>query len=195
MKFSTIRNISANSTLLRRLPLIVLFELILLCLLLPIPLEPSDNTSGAFVHKDAVEIIPTPTIPKLDNKVAEIYEAVNEQRQSSSIEPLNYNEKLANAAQAKAEDMIEKAYWPHTSVDGREPWDFIKQSGYFYAVAGENLAKDFSSTSDMVQAWIESPTHRANILEDGYQDTGIAVLRGSLGGRETVLVVQMFGKL
>ena len=89
--------------------------------------------------------------------------------------------------------MFEQQYWAHVGPSGTQPWTFIKNAGYKYSVAGENLAKDFGDTGSMVEAWMASATHRANILHQRYVDTGIAVVNGKLQGVETTLVVQMFG--
>jgi hypothetical protein len=89
--------------------------------------------------------------------------------------------------------MFQGQYWSHTAPDGEEPWDFIHEAGYSYKTAGENLARDFSSTGEMFDAWMASPTHRENILNGQFQEIGIAVVSGTLSGFQTTLVVQMFG--
>lgn len=125
--------------------------------------------------------------------VGQVVEQTNAQRAGAGLSTLTYNTQLAQAAIAKAQNMFANNYWAHTSPTGLEPWDFIKSAGYTYKIAGENLARDFDSTSPMVDAWMNSPTHRANIMNPRYQETGVAVIDGSLGGIETTLVVQMFG--
>lgn len=125
--------------------------------------------------------------------VSQVVDQTNQERQKIGLEPLSYNKKLSDAALAKGQDMFNDQYWAHTAPDGTEPWYFIKQTKYNYIVAGENLARDFSSTPDMVTAWMASPTHKANILNPKYQEIGIAVIDGILEGYETTLVVQMFG--
>lgn len=122
-----------------------------------------------------------------------VYQAINQQRTQQGVSTLKWNDTLAQAAQAKANDMIAKDYWAHTSPEGKDPWTFIDGTGYQYRVAGENLARNFTSTSSMVDAWLKSPTHRANLLHTAYQETGIAAVTGKMNGKETVLVVQMFG--
>jgi hypothetical protein len=117
----------------------------------------------------------------------------NEQRASNGLGGLTLNDELSQAALAKGQDMFTDQYWSHTAPDGTEPWFFIENSGYKYKVAGENLARDFMNTSDMVSAWMASPTHRANLLNPKFQEIGIAVIDGRLNGFETTLVVQMFG--
>jgi len=123
----------------------------------------------------------------------QVIEQTNQERQKVGLPPLVYNERLAQAALSKGQDMFSEQYWAHTSPAGKQPWAFIKDSGYTYRAAGENLARDFSNTDDMVRAWMASPTHRANIVNAKYQEIGIAVIDGELQGFETTLVVQMFG--
>jgi len=125
--------------------------------------------------------------------VAQVVESTNSLRSGSGLRALSYNNQLAQAAIAKAQNMISEGYWAHTSPTGKEPWDFIRQAGYTYKVAGENLARDFDTTPPMMDAWMNSPTHRANIMNPRYENIGIAVVDGQLNGVETTLVVQMFG--
>lgn len=125
--------------------------------------------------------------------VAQIIEGTNNERAKQGLVALTYNQQLSEAAAGKAQDMFNEQYWAHTSPSGKEPWDFIKNVGYSYRVAGENLARDFDSTAPMISAWMNSPTHRANIMNSRYRDIGLAVVDGKLNGVETTLVVQMFG--
>ncbi len=119
---------------------------------------------------------------------------VNHQRQINNLPPLQFNSSLAQSATKKAQDMFVKNYWAHTSPSEASPWQFIKDSGYQYTVAGENLAKDFYDTSSMIKAWMKSPSHRDNIIHQKYEEIGIAVIDGVLGGIKTTVVVQHFGK-
>lgn len=118
----------------------------------------------------------------------------NQRRQQLGLPALTTNSVLSTAAQLKAADMFANQYWAHTSPQGKEPWDFIRSAGYSYQAAGENLARDFMGTSEMIDAWMNSPTHRANIVNSRYQEIGIAVVNGTLQGTETTLVVQIFGR-
>ncbi len=117
----------------------------------------------------------------------------NQERAKLGYQPVKMNAQLNQAAVAKAQDMFNKQYWAHTSPDGKDPWFFIGQANYRYLLAGENLARDFATTPEMVSAWMASPTHRANIMNAKYQEIGVAVVNGVLEGFETTLVVQMFG--
>lgn len=125
--------------------------------------------------------------------VQKVYNLTNDQRQKNNLPVLHYNPVLSASATLKAQDMFEHNYWAHNSPQGKTPWDFFKTEGYQYSVAGENLAKDFYDTDTLMTAWMNSPTHRANIVNDKYQEIGIGVVNGILNGVKTTLVVQHFG--
>jgi hypothetical protein len=118
----------------------------------------------------------------------------NDQRGKNGLSTLTRNGQLTRAAELKGQDMLAKGYWAHTSPDGKEPWYFILQAGYNYNRAGENLARDFRDTTSVVNAWMNSPGHRANILNSHYQEIGVAVVSGPFNGYDAVIVVQMFGE-
>ncbi|MHC1716455.1 MAG: CAP domain-containing protein [Candidatus Dojkabacteria bacterium] len=119
----------------------------------------------------------------------------NQERSSMGLNSLNTNAKLSAAALAKANDMFEKQYWDHFGPNGETPWQFIRGAGYNYVYAGENLAKGFKTAEGVHEAWMASPTHRANLVSNNYKDIGVAVVEGVLLGKQTTLVVQMFGNL
>ncbi len=119
----------------------------------------------------------------------------NQKRAEKGLKPLTKNEQLASAAAAKAKYMFTNNFWAHNAPDGTTPWKFINDAKYDYIYAGENLARDFENSEDVVVAWMDSPSHRANILQEKYEDIGFAVVNGVLNGEETTLVVQMFGTL
>src|SRR3989338_2458416 len=118
----------------------------------------------------------------------------NDARKTQGLTPLSENALLARAAQDKAQDLVTKGYFAHESPDGKTPWYWFKQAGYAYTYAGENLAKDFIDSNKIVEAWLASPLHRANILNTNYREIGIAVASASstTGQRQTV-IVQLFG--
>jgi len=129
-----------------------------------------------------------------DITVNKLYQITNQVRQKYDLPPLSYNKKLEQAAYLKAQDMFKKNYWAHYAPDGTTPWQFILTTGYRYQYAGENLAKNFLFSKDVVDAWMDSPKHRENILKKEYNEVGFAVVNGILNGEETTLVVQMFAK-
>jgi uncharacterized protein YkwD len=109
---------------------------------------------------------------------------------------LAVNPALDAAAQAKANDMVQRNYWSHTSPNGTTPWDFIKNSGYNYQSAGENLAYGFMNAGAILTGWMNSPEHRANILNSNYQDVGfgITTAQNFQGKGPTTVVVAMYGQ-
>lgn len=121
-----------------------------------------------------------------------LVQLTNQERQSRGLNALNIDSQLVNAATQKANYMIQTNCWDHFCPGG-SPWTFIKGSGYYYTVAGENLAKSFTTSEGIHEAWMNSTSHRDNIINPGYMDVGIAVVNGTLQGEYTTLVVQMFG--
>jgi hypothetical protein len=117
----------------------------------------------------------------------------NNTREAEGVPALKENAKLDASARAKAEDLVRNSYFAHTSPSGKTPWDFIKQAGYTYKAAGENLAMDFRSPEAAHQALLASPSHRANIINPLYTEMGIAIAQGTQEGRTTTFVVEHFG--
>ncbi len=126
--------------------------------------------------------------------VNRIIELTNKARLEQGQAVLKHNSTLDLAAQKKAADMLKNNYFAHTSPSGIKPWQWFKEVGYNYTFAGENLAMNFMEAEDAITAWLDSPSHRDNILSKNYEDIGIAVATGILDGQETTLVVQLFGK-
>lgn len=128
-----------------------------------------------------------------DISIDQLLILTNQQRQQNGLPALVLDNRLDQAATAKATDMFAKGYWAHVAPDGTTPWMFIKNEGYTYVYAGENLARGYTTSTDVVNAWMASPSHRENMLSNHYNNVGYAVLTGNLSGEDTVLVVQMFG--
>ena len=122
-----------------------------------------------------------------------LIELTNAERQKMGFGAVSENEALDKAAALKAQNMLAENYWAHFAPSGKTPWDFILGSGYKFTFAGENLAKNFYASDDVVKAWMASPSHRDNLLNPKYKDIGIAVAEGVLNGQKTTLIVQMFG--
>ncbi len=126
--------------------------------------------------------------------VDDLLRITNQDRQANGLPPLRLDGELMQAAAGKAQDMFVNNYWAHISPSGTTPWDFIKGAGYNYLYAGENLARGYDTADSVVNAWMNSPSHRENMLSPNYQDVGFAIKTGTLTGDETVLVVEEFGK-
>ncbi len=118
----------------------------------------------------------------------------NQDRQENNIGSLANNPLLEKAARLKADDMAAKGYFDHTSPDGKSPWYWLDQVGYSFEEAGENLAVNFSDSSEIDKAWMNSLPHRENIVNKNFTEIGIAASRGLYKGKETVFVVQFFGR-
>lgn len=128
-----------------------------------------------------------------DINITDLESGVNRQRIENGLTPFKMNNLLNKAAAEKANDMFVKGYWAHFAPDGKTPWFFIDQVGYQYKYAGENLARDFALSNQVVTAWMKSETHKKNILDAKFSEMGLAVVNGNLNGEPTTLVVQMFG--
>ena len=120
----------------------------------------------------------------------------NEERATHSKDNLQLDNKLSAAAQSKANDMVAKDYWSHTAPDGTTPWTFIQKSGYDYYEAGENLAYGFANAEDTISGWMNSPEHRANLLNPDYQQVGfgIATAKNFQGKGQTTVIVAMYAE-
>lgn len=126
--------------------------------------------------------------------IQEIIALTNKERSKQGLSTLVENPKLDQAAYAKAQNMYEENYWAHYSPSGKDPWGFFQKAGYKFSYAGENLARNFYTSEDVVAAWMASPTHRGNLLNPHYQEIGISIVEGNLEGQSTLLIVQEFGK-
>jgi hypothetical protein len=124
----------------------------------------------------------------------ELIRLTNEERKKKGLPEVTEDPRLNAAAMEKARNMFEENYWAHYSPSGKDPWGFIQAAGYKFSYAGENLARNFYTSNEVVQAWMNSPTHRDNIVNSHYSNIGIAVLEGTLNGQKTTLVVQEFGR-
>lgn len=122
--------------------------------------------------------------------------ATNKQRAANKAPALHINDKLNAAAQAKAQDMVNRNYWSHNTPDGSPPWSFIINSGYQYQKAGENLAYGFITSDDAITGWMNSPSHRENLLDKDFVDVGFGTANSpdfNHTGPSTVIVA-MYGR-
>jgi hypothetical protein len=125
---------------------------------------------------------------------AVLVDLTNNVRESSGVVTLARNSVLDKAAEMKANDMANNEYFAHTSPAGITPWHWFSKANYSFSYAGENLAIDFTESVDVENAWLNSPTHKANILNSKFTEIGIATAEGYYNGHLTTYVVQMFGK-
>ena len=107
---------------------------------------------------------------------SEIIDLSNAARSQNGLAPFDYNGQLAAAAQAKADHMKANGYFEHTAPDGTTGWFFIAQQGYSYITAGENLAATNESSTAVVDGWMNSPGHRANLLNPQFTEVGYGIV-------------------
>lgn len=137
-----------------------------------------------FLSKDYKE-----TIQYSDKLVTEVIVLVNKERGRNNLPPLVEDPHLSQIAIIKSQDFIERNYFDHFSPYFGNPWDLAALFDYDFLIFGENIAKHFNSPSDVVSAWMESPTHRENILRPQYSTIGVGINQSSDG---TIYWVQMF---
>ncbi len=125
---------------------------------------------------------------------AVLVDLTNNARLSNNAGMLARNTTLDSAAQLKAADMAKYGYFAHVSPAGITPWHWFSKAGYTFVYAGENLAINFTESVAVENSWLNSPTHRANILNNNFTEIGIATIDGTYQGSPTTYVVQMFGK-
>lgn len=124
---------------------------------------------------------------------AVLTDLTNQVRKEHDLPPLVRNSLLDNAAEMKKEDMLSRHYFAHDTPEGVSPWHWITKSGYHFSYAGENLAFNFSNSQAIIDAWLNSPKHRDNILNRHYRDIGVSVVRLATSSSPLFFTVQMFG--
>lgn len=129
-----------------------------------------------FLQKDYI-----PTISQNQKWVTEVVALVNAERQKQGLKPLVNDKHLGQIAVVKANDMIQNGYFEHQSPIYGHPWDMAGIFDYSFTSFGENIAKNFTSSSSVVDAWLKSTKHRENILKKTYTNIGIACIKGKDG--------------
>lgn len=155
---------------------------------------------GSLIKQVSTEIL-NPVPLKVNNAfkpviltTEKVFLETNIQRNiNGGLVPLSRNVMLESAAIAKANDMFKNQYFEHISPLGISPADLVKSNGYNYIVTGENLILgNFASEKELVQAWMDSPGHRANILNNRYTEMGVALVKGTFKGETAWISVQEF---
>lgn len=121
-----------------------------------------------------------------------IIDLSNKERMQAGITSLVQNERLNQAAQGKAEDLLKAQIFEH-NIGGKKFSAWVLEKDYNYSYVGENLAIDFITSEGIIKAWISSEDHKKNLLSSNYKEIGVAVLEGTFQGQNTILVVQIFG--
>ena len=117
--------------------------------------------------------------------VDSMLELINAERTRVGLHWLVENSQLEASAHIKACDLLNKGYWSHTDLNGDKPWKLITEQGYSFRYAGENLCRFYLTDGACMNGLMQSPTHKANILEPKFKEIGI----GRCGG----YIVQHYG--
>jgi uncharacterized protein YkwD len=148
----------------------------------PVRKGPAPIVTPAPASQYVAPVAPTPAI-----NINDLWQDVNNARTQNGLPALVLNTSLDESAQAKCSDMVTKNYWAHNSPDGLTPWDFIgKYTTYTHA--GENLEYGSPTSQGVVTAWLNSPEHKANIMDSGFIQEGFGICKF----RGTDLVVEHF---
>jgi uncharacterized protein YkwD len=113
----------------------------------------------------------------------------NVERRKFDLAPLKISNKLSVSAQKKAKAMLQANCWSHYCPEGKSPWDFFAEADYTYLVAGENLAEGFHDIANLMNAWMNSPTHRENILRKEYEEVGFGIVSGDFQGKAGNVII------
>lgn len=126
---------------------------------------------------------------QMHNMKKQVVNLVNQERQQRGLKPYQHNNKLANVAQTKAEDMRDNNYFSHQSPTYGSPFEMMKEFDIQYSAAGENIARGQRTAEEVMNSWMNSPGHRKNILSKKYTHIGVGLAETSQG---TTYWVQMF---
>lgn len=144
-------------------------------------------------------LLPPPLRVELENRNAYLtsegtFEWTNIQRGQNNLKLLTRDSLLDSVATTKLNDLFERQYFEHVSPTGEGPADLAESAGYAYVIVGENLALgNFKNDQELVEAWMNSPGHRENILNKRYTEIGIAVGKKTFEGKQVWIAVQSFG--
>ncbi|EPY2291088.1 serine protease [Clostridium sporogenes] len=135
------------------------------------------NNSGNTATKPN-EAKPDSSVAALEKEVVTL---VNAERAKAGLPALKANAELSNVARLKSQDMINKKYFSHTSPTYGSPFDMMKKFGIKYSAAGENIASGYPTAKAVVDGWMNSPGHRANILSKSFTEIGVGLAKSSNG--------------
>ncbi|MFD5647478.1 CAP domain-containing protein, partial [Streptomyces anulatus] len=133
------------------------------------PPPPSPTTAAPAPKPEP----PAPAPPAPSGTAGQVTALVNTERAKEGCGPVTVNDQLNTAAQRHSADMEAKDYFSHTSQDGRDPGDRITAAGYQWSTYGENIAKGQRTPADVMRSWMDSPGHRANILNCSFKEIGV----------------------
>ncbi|WP_234042285.1 sigma-70 family RNA polymerase sigma factor [Streptomyces marianii] len=143
--------------------------------------KPKPSTARPKPKPTPTPEAPDPEPPLPSGDVAQVVALVNTERAKAGCGPVRSNDKLETAARRHSEDMAARGYFDHTSPDGTDPGDRITAAGYRWSTYGENIARGQQSPSSVMDSWMNSPGHRANILNCSFKELGVGIHDASGG--------------
>lgn len=135
--------------------------------------EQKEQATPEVEEKEEVEKPQEPTNSNLHPFEQEVYELTNKEREKLGLTPLKLDTELSVVSRDKSQDMLNKQYFAHESPTYGSPFDMMKAYGIDYRTAGENIAKGQRSPEEVVNAWMNSPGHRANIVSPDFTHIGV----------------------
>lgn len=126
-----------------------------------------------------------------DVTISDLFEFHNRERAKAGLQPLILNTTLSNSATAKAATMMEIDCWSHYCPPEKDPWDYFAEAGYNYQYAGENLAEGFDDIESVMNAWMNSPTHKENIMNPDFKEIGFGFAFGDFQGKENNIIISV----
>lgn len=149
-----------------------------------VPLRAVSEAAGAQVDWDGETqtVYITAEESNFEEWAKQVLTLTNNERRKNNLMPLQWNNELADLAKQHCEDMIRRDFFAHDNPDGETPFDRMKKAGLDYAVAGENIAAGQYSPEVVVNSWMNSEGHRKNILNPGFKNLGVSVVKGGKYG-------------
>lgn len=152
------------------------------------PTAPNNNNTTTGQNNQAENNQKPTTGNSVSSVESEVLRLVNVERSKAGLSPLKMSSELSNVARMKSQDMADKNYFSHTSPTYGSPFDMMKKFGINYTAAGENIAKGYNSAEAVMNGWMNSPGHKANILSSKFGTLGV----GYVNKNGTTYWTQMF---
>lgn len=155
--------------------------------------EPEPTPEPAPEPAPEPEPDPVPPTGGLDDFEREVVRLTNELRAANGLDPLEANAALSEAAENHSLDMAEEDFFSHSGSDGDRVGDRARDAGYDWAMVGENIAAGQNTPEEVVQAWADSPGHRANMLNEDFTEIGVGFIEDDDGVGYGEYWTQVFG--
>ena len=166
--------------------------LIVLALLATIGITGVIIATTAPEPPQAVQTVKTKQQPPAEYEA--LASELNQTRQRYNLPVIDYNTKLQASACYKADEILANDNFNHDNADGTKTWVHFDRARYPGTTRAENLAKNYSTTKEMIQAWLDSPSHRANLLSDKYTEQGLCVKSETLNNKTITVTVHHLGR-